>query len=153
MVSLTNTAIVPVYALDFSNISSCDLKFSYDTAVATATGVTIGPGMGGMISTNLSVPGQVNLGWFTSGGITLPDSSVIFNIQFTKSGNGISSIHWLDNGPSCEYNDGNFQPLNDIPASEYYYDGTMFFSPGSSCNLQLRYDRPVSGTALASPSI
>ncbi|MGI2336913.1 MAG: T9SS type A sorting domain-containing protein [Dehalogenimonas sp.] len=151
VVSLTNTAVVPVYALDFFNISSCDLKFSYDTAVATATGVTIGPGMGGMISTNLSVPGQVNLGWFTSGGITLPDSSVIFNIQFTKSGNGISSIHWLDNGPSCEYNDGNFQPLNDIPASEYYYDGSLVFQSPEAPVTSAPVLSAVSGTALSIP--
>ncbi|MBL7905358.1 MAG: T9SS type A sorting domain-containing protein [Bacteroidales bacterium] len=127
VVSLSTTATVPVYALDFINISSCDLKFSYDSTIAIATGVAIGPGMGGMISTNLSTPGEVNFGWFTSGGINLPDSSVIFNLQFAKTGNGISSIQWIDNGHSCEYNDGNSLPLNDSPASDYYQDGSLVF--------------------------
>jgi hypothetical protein len=126
-VCLADTAIVPVYALDFNNILSCDLKFSYDTTITMATGVVPAPGMGGMISTNLTVPGQVNFGWFTAGGISLPDSAIIFYLQFSKTGNGISTIHWIDNGPSCEYYDGNFQPLNDAPSSEYYLDGTLIF--------------------------
>ena len=127
VVSLENTATVPVYALNFINISSCDLKFSFEPSVATVTGVTIAPGVGGMISTNLTVPGMVNFGWFTAGGITLPDSSVIFNIQFNKTGHGISPIHWIDSGYSCEFNDGNYLPLNDIPTSVYYHDGTLVF--------------------------
>lgn len=127
VVSLNETAIVPVYALNFINISSCDLKISYDTTVAIATGVTIGPGLGGMISTNLTVPGMVNFGWFTSGGINLPDSSVIFNIHFNKKGHGLSTVHWIDSGYSCEYNDGSFQPLNDLPTSDYYHDGFLAF--------------------------
>ncbi len=127
IVVLNETATVPVYAFDFINISSCDLKLSYDPAVATATGVTIGPGMGGMISSNTTVPGMVNFGWFTSGGITLPDSSVIFNIQFSKAGNGISSVHWIDSGYTCEYYNSIFQPLNDSPTADYYHDGMLVF--------------------------
>jgi len=126
-VSLESSVTLPVYAEDFDNISSCNLKLSYDPTIATATGVTIGPGMGGMISTNLTNPGIIILGWFTSGGINLPDSSVIFNIQFDKVNNGISTINWIDDGYSCEYNDGNFEPLNDVPAAEYYLEGSLVF--------------------------
>ncbi|MBK6344325.1 MAG: T9SS type A sorting domain-containing protein [Bacteroidales bacterium] len=126
-VCLESAATLPVYAEDFDNISSCNLKLSYDPSIATATSVTIGPGMGGMISTNLTNPGIIVLGWFTSGGINLPDSSVIFNIQFEKVNNGISNINWIDDGFSCEYNDGNFEPLNDEPANQYYLDGSLAF--------------------------
>ena len=127
VVCLEPAATLPVYAEDFNNISSCNLKLSYDPTIATATGVTIGPGMGGMISTNLTNPGIIILGWFTSGGINLPDSSVIFNIQFDKVNSGISTISWIDDGYSCEYNDGNFEPLNDMPADEYYLEGSLVF--------------------------
>jgi hypothetical protein len=127
VVSLATEVTVPVYAMNFNNISSCNLKLTYDPSIATATGVTIGPEMAGIISVNITVPGEVSLGWFTSGGITLPDSSVIFNLQFSKSGNGISSVHWMDNDNSCEYNDGNSQPLTDSPTSDYYQDGMLVF--------------------------
>ena len=127
IVSLETNVTLPIYAVNFNNISSCNLKLEYDPAIANATGVTIGPGMGGMISSNFTVPGTIILGWFTSGGITLPDSSVIFNIQFTKTGNGNSTIIWIDDGYSCEYNDGDFESLNDTPTANYYFNGSLVF--------------------------
>lgn len=127
VVSLGTTASLPIYAMNFINISSCNLKLEYDPGVAQATSVSIGPGLGGMISTNLDIPGTIILGWFTSGGLTLPDSSVIFTVQFTKTGSGYSPVNWNDDGYSCEYNDGNFEALNDSPSSEYYFDGSLVF--------------------------
>ncbi|KAF0199240.1 MAG: hypothetical protein FD170_3927 [Bacteroidetes bacterium] len=127
IVSLETEVTVPVYAMNFNDISSCSLKLIYDPAIATVTSVTIGPDMGGMISTNLSTPGVVLLGWFTSSGINLPDSSVIFNLHTTKAGNGSSYLQWVDDGFSCNYSDGNFEILNDSPTEDYYLDGNLVF--------------------------
>lgn len=127
VVSLNETVTVALYAVDFADVSSCNLKLSYDPAIAIATAVTIGPGVGGMLSSNLAMPGSLNLGWFTSGGISLPDSSVVFNIHFSRVGYGNSWLNWQDDGFSCEYYDGNFEPLNDLPTDEYYKNGHLIF--------------------------
>lgn len=143
VVSLETTTTVPVYALNFTDISSCNLKLIYDPMVATATGVTIGQGMGGMINTNLTIPGVIILGWFTSGGISLPDNSSIFNIQFSKVNNGQSAISWMDDGYSCEYNNGSFIPLNDSPTNEYYFNGSLVFQ---SSDAPLTYAADIAAT-------
>jgi hypothetical protein len=127
VVSLGTIAAVPIYAINFNDINSCNLKLGYDPAVATATGVTIGPGLGGMISTNLTVPGEIVLGWYTLGGVSLPDSSIIFTISFLKNNFGHSPISWIDNGNSCKYSNSSFITLIDTPTSEYYHDGSITF--------------------------
>lgn len=127
VVSLGSDVVVPIYAINFNDINSCNLKLAYDPAVATATGVTIGPGLGGMISTNLTVPGEIILGWYTLGGVSLPDSSIIFTISFFKNNSGSSPISWIDNGNSCKYSNSSFITLIDTPTSEYYHNGSITF--------------------------
>lgn len=127
VVSLDSTAVVSIYTTGFDDIASCYLTLSYDPSVATITSVTIGPEIGGMISTNLTTPGVVVIGWFTTPGISLPDSSVIFNLHASKAGNGLSFIQWFDDGYSCNYSDGSSTILNDSPTGDYYFNGSLVF--------------------------
>ncbi len=128
VVSSGTTATVPVTAINFSNIASCNLKLLYDPAIITVTGVTTGSLMGGNLTTDLSVSGIISLGWFTYPALTLPDNTVIFNIAVTKVTAGTSAITWSDNGYSCVWYDGNYIVLNDIPTSTYYIDGSVTFT-------------------------
>jgi PKD repeat protein len=100
----------------------------------TATGVTPGSLLGGSLSVNITVPGTITLGWYTYPGKTIPDNTVIFNIAFTKVTCGTSAITWFDNGMSCVWFDGNFQPLNDIPTSTYYINGSITFTGPLAAN-------------------
>lgn len=151
VVSLEATTTVPVYAINFNNIGSCGMKLSYDSLVATATGVSIGPGLGGMISANLTTPGIIVIGWFTSGGVNLPDSSIIFNIEFTRLAFGFSSIEWIDDGYSCNYYSGNFENLNNIPFADYYQNGSLVFQSPDAPITNLSHIAALPGTSISLP--
>jgi len=151
VVSLETAVTVPVYAINFNNISSCGLKLSYDPSVASATGVTIGPGLGGMISTNLVTPGIIVIGWFTSGGVNLPDSSIIFNIQFTRLTYGFSTIAWIDDGSSCAYYNGSFENLTDIPFEDFYQSGFLVFQSPDAPVTTLSDMSASPGTSISVP--
>jgi hypothetical protein len=126
-VSNGTSTTVPITAINFSNIGSCNLKLTYNPTIMAATSVTKGQGLGGQLSSNLTIPGVITLGWFTWPGVTLPNNSVIFNITFAKVTNGTSSLIWVDDGYSCAYADGNSVYLNDIPTSTYYINGSVTF--------------------------
>jgi PKD repeat protein len=128
IVSAGTTAIVPITAINFVNIGSCDLELLYDPTIALATSVTTGSLLGGNIATNLTSPGTIILGWYTYPGVTLPDNSVIFNISFTKVTNGTSAITFYDDGHSCTWYDGSWNRLNDFPNSTYYLNGSLTFT-------------------------
>lgn len=121
------TAVVPIKAINFTNIGSCNLKLLYDPTVVTCTAVAKGPQLFGSLSSNLTVPGVLTLGWFTYPGVTVPDSTVIFNMTFSKYATGTSAILWADDGFSCIYYDGSWNPLNDIPTASYYIAGSISF--------------------------
>jgi hypothetical protein len=121
------TTIVPVTATGFNNIGSCNLKLMYDPAIATVTSVTKGPLLVGNLATNLSVPGVISLGWYTYPGTTLPNNTIIFNISFSKVMIGTTNLTWVDDGYSCIYYDGSWNPLNDLPTSTYYINGALTF--------------------------
>ena len=124
----TSTATVPITAINFNNIANCDLEITYDPSVAMATSVTKGPSLGGIINSNVSVPGQILISWFTFPGITLPDSTLIFKLGFSQVASGSSAINWFDNGYTCEWGDGNYNDLIDVPASTYYINGSVTFT-------------------------
>ncbi len=123
-----STVTVPITATNFSNIGSCNLRITYDPAIATATSVTLGnPLMGVYLSSNLVTPGLITLGWFIWPGVTLPDNSVIFNIKFSRTGTGSTVITFVDNGNSCKWANGNSVNLTDTPYETYYHNGTLSF--------------------------
>ena len=119
------TTTVPIKASNFTNIGSCNLEMIYDPAITIATNVTMGPQLGGYLNYNLTVPGQIMLGWYTFPGVTIPDNTVIFNISFQKVNTGTTTLSCYDDGYSCIYYDGNWNPLNDSPFSNFYVNGSV----------------------------
>jgi hypothetical protein len=72
------------------------------------------------------------MGWFGSG-ISLANGTTIMTVHYTYI-SGIATMNWYDNGPSCEYADGSYNVLNDIPTSTYYINGYvcgLIGSPGT----------------------
>ena len=80
--------IVPVTVDGFNDISSCALKIIYDPAVATPVGITTGPRLGGTANFNLTVSGEIRIGWYASRVVSLNSGDTIFNITFNKVSNG-----------------------------------------------------------------
>lgn len=118
---------IPITVTNFINIGSCNLKLTYDPAIASATEVTAGPLLNGQLSANLSEPGNIVLGWYTYPGLTLPDNTIIFNIEFSQVSSGNTDIIWEDDGLSCAWSDDTFNYLYDIPTSSYYINGSLNF--------------------------
>lgn len=124
----TDTYItLPVTVADFNNIGSCNLKLIYDPSIAIAMDVTSGPQLGGQLAVNVSEPGIISLGWYTYPGLTLPDNTVIFNIEFAQVAIGFTEVTFEDDGYSCSWTDETFNYLNDQPTSSYYINGSIDF--------------------------
>ena len=125
-----STVILPITVTNFSNIASCDLKLFFNPAIATVTSVTVSSLISGAntgFNFNNTVPGAINFGWFATPGRTVPDNSVVFNIHFTKVGNGVSPVTWSTVDFECTYYDGSYNELADIPQSSFYIPGSVEF--------------------------
>ena len=128
------TIVVPVTVTGFTNIGGCDLLINYDETIATATSVTVGPGVGYYYFVgNPSVPGQISVSYiyFQPGtqGLTLADGSVFLNITFERTAYGNSAIEFDFSYPLyCDYFDWESNGLNDIPNSTYYINGSVSFA-------------------------
>ena len=123
----TSVASVPVSVKDFNNIANCLLELHYDTAVALATGATANPLIGGGLFVNLNTPGVIILSWFTWPGVNLPDNSVLFQLNFTRSSIGTTAIEWYNEGITCIWGDGNSVELIDVPTENFYFNGNLTF--------------------------
>ncbi len=121
---------ISLTATNFSNIASCNLVLNYDPGIATATAVATGPLLGGNLDANLSVPGEIALGWYIFPAKTLTGNPILFNITFEKVKTGTSLLTWSDTANSCLWYDGNYHPLVDTPTSAYYVNGALTFLPG-----------------------
>lgn len=121
------TVTIPITVTNFNSIGSCNLKLSYNPSVAIANNVTTSQQLGGQLATNLDEAGIIVLGWYTYPGLTLPDNTVIFNIEFSQVTSGSTDIIWEDDGYSCAWSDDEFNYLNDLPTSSYYINGNINF--------------------------
>ena len=128
-----NSATVSITVTDFTNIGACGLLITYDSTMASATSVSVGPGVGYFyFIPNTLTPGQISVSWifFQPGvpGLSLPDNSVFLNITFERTGYGYSAIEFDNSNQfSCDWADGDANELNDIPFSTYYIDGSIDF--------------------------
>jgi hypothetical protein len=127
VVSNATTIVVPVAVSDFNFIGSCNLRLLYNPAIVTATQVTVASGIPGQISFNVTTPGVISWGWFTYPGISLPDNTVVFNVSFSKAApSGTSLLTWDDEaGYTCEWSNGVYVVMNDMPAENYYLNGSI----------------------------
>jgi len=125
----------------------------YDPSIALATSVSIASGVGGIISFNVTTPGVVSWGWYTYPGISLPDNSVVFHVHFSKVGaGGTSFLTWDDTaGYTCEWSNGNYVVLNDLPTDTYYLNGSFSFLSLNAPVTSLPTVEALSGSLLEIP--
>jgi hypothetical protein len=118
------TVDIPITVTGFINIGAVSLSIDYNYAVLHFTGGTGNPELPSFPSGDLDLGTgyhRISMGWFGDG-VTLPDGSVIMTLHFNYT-DGISTLNWYDSGPSCEYADGSYNILNDIPTGDYYING------------------------------
>ena len=121
-----DTIDIPLTVTGFTNIGAVSLSIDYDYSVLHFINGTPHPQLPSFPTGELDLGTgihRVTMGWFGTAK-TLPDGSAIMTLHFTFSG-GITSLTFFDNGPSCEYADGNYNVLNDIPAEQYYINGNV----------------------------
>jgi hypothetical protein len=125
--SCTDISIdIPITVADFFNIGALSLTMNYNSSVLTFESYTNNSGFPGLV-VNGSIPGLIIAGGYINAGdpgILLPDNAVLFTLTFHYLG-GYTDLIWNDNGESCEYTDNIFNPLNDLPATTYYLNGSV----------------------------
>ena len=115
---------VPVSVVNFTNIGAISLTIDYDYSVMHFLQGPPNPVLVPFTIVDSDLGNgyhRLTMGWFGQGK-TLPDGSVIMTITFTFIA-GSTALTWFDDGSSCEYADGSYNVLNDIPASTYYING------------------------------
>ncbi len=121
----TGSITVPITVTGFNDIGAISLTLDYDYSVLNFVQGSQNPAIPGwfIITDNNLGNGfhRLLMGWFGSG-ISLPDSSSIMDIEFTYIA-GTTTLAWYDDGGSCEYADGNYEELNDLPTEDFYING------------------------------
>jgi hypothetical protein len=117
---------VAITVTGFTNIGACSLCFDYQYA-----GLHYLQGIPNPLLPGFAIGDQnlgngkhrITMGWFGTG-VSLPDGSTIMTVNFTYI-SGITALEFFDNGPSCEYADGAYNVLPDLPTSTYYINGNV----------------------------
>lgn len=131
------TVDVPIKVNGFNDIGAISLTCEYDPAVITyqnlydANPVLSASGVW-LIGTQDAPGGKkyMKISWTKNNAVpplppvNLPDSSTIVNLKFTYL-SGTTPLTWYDDGGSCEYANGDYIPLDDIPTGDYYWDGLV----------------------------
>jgi hypothetical protein len=124
----SGTITVPITVVDFNNIGSITLTLRYDhSSIQFVQGIQNPAIPGSFLASDEDLGNgthQVLMGWLGWGGVNLPDGSTIMTLEFDYI-SGSTPLEWFDNGPSCEYTDGSFNSLNDIPTEDYYINGAV----------------------------
>ena len=125
---------VSIYVNSFNKVGAVSLTLKYDEKVLAE------PTFEDIKYPKLMVVsptrGVIRAGGFTNAGegVTLPDKSILFTINFLYLG-GTTELKWDDeDGSSCEYADDtqDFIPFKDRPMSTYYINGKVSSMPKQS---------------------
>jgi len=123
---------VPITVVNFANIGAISLTFDYPYSMLHFVQGVPNPVLSSFSSSDNNLGNgnhRIVMGWYGSPK-SLSNGSAIMTITFTYI-TGIASLEWYDDGPSCEYADGNYNVLNDIPTSTYYINGYVCGNIGS----------------------
>ncbi len=115
--------VVPVKVAGFNNIGAIALTLHYSSSALVYTGATNTSGFPGL-TFNGSEQGVVTVNSSGNVGVSYPDNTVLFTLNFTFSG-GSTDLTWFDNGASCQYLDGGQNILADLPMPSYYMNGKV----------------------------
>jgi hypothetical protein len=122
--ALPGQVAMPVTVTGFNNIGAVSLTLDYNyTGLQFQQGVP-NPQLGNMIIGDNNLGNgyhRVVMSWYGNG-TTLTSGSTLVTLYFNYI-SGMTPLTWYDNGPSCEYADGNYNILNDLPTSTYYING------------------------------
>lgn len=112
---------IPVKVTDFTDIGAISLTLDYNPSALSFISATNTSGYPNLMI-NGSIPGTVVIGGFASPGVSYPDTAILATLTFNYLG-GITALQWNDNGSSCEYQNGAYKTLNDVPFAAFYYNG------------------------------
>lgn len=108
---------IPVQVACFEDIASAQFSIGYNASVLQLDTIT-GFGLPGLSASNFntSTPGQIGFFWFdqTTQGQALSDGSTLFEMCFTTSSSGSTSITFTDTPVPSEVVDGNLQELTAV---------------------------------------
>jgi hypothetical protein len=122
--ALPGQVSVPITVTGFNNIGAISLSFDYPYAGLHYIQGVPNPLLPGFAIGDHDMGNgkhRVTMGWFGDG-TSLPDGTVIMTVRFDFI-NGITPLGFYDNGPSCEYADGSYNVLNDVPQGSFYING------------------------------
>jgi large repetitive protein len=123
--TVLSKATVSVTAIDFTDITSFDLKIKYVPEVAKPIAVTTT--LPGDFYSNLEGSGVIKIGWSKWPEESVPDGTAIINIEFEKVSLNTSTLNFdLTNDIYCEFYGASAQSLNDD--ASYYNNGSVTFN-------------------------
>ncbi len=126
VIASTNTVEVPLTVDNFSDVGAISLKLSYNPTILQFLGTTDEALIDIITGAHA---GHIYIAWATDGispAPSLPNGSLLLNIQFQILNQGTSPLVWVDDdgGISCEYMSfTTLQPFIDTPTATFYVDG------------------------------
>jgi hypothetical protein len=123
---------MPITVNGFTNIRAITLHLEYDPSMITyQNSFTKNPAFGtSFIVGDVAGTGgkrMIVIQWYEGSAVTLADGSTICTLNFiypTTSCNPCP-LDWFDNGPYCEYVDGQGDVLIDMPQADFYMNGLV----------------------------
>jgi hypothetical protein len=128
---------IPIMVNGFNDIGAISLTLEYDPSVLAYQDIYVSnpelSAKGIWLIGSQDAPGgkkYIRISWTKNiqeppqAPVNLPDNSSIVTLKFNYTG-GTSDLLWMDDGASCEYADGDFNELDDMPAAVYYKDGLV----------------------------
>jgi PKD repeat protein len=122
-----NPVHVPITVLDYTNIGTGSLTLDYDPGAITYINAVPHSSIATDFSATLTTPGRITMSWFGPG-VTLANNTELIGLNFTYNG-GTTPLAWHDNGGSCQYSNGSYLVLYDLPQSTFYINGQVSRMP------------------------
>lgn len=125
-----DTLTFPVSVNNFSQITAISLRIDFDPSKLTFVSLTnVNPALTGSLYNTVNASATLSKTlfiWSDMNPVTLPNDAILFELHYIlNNGNPQLSFNNTDNlGGDCEYADAVGDPLNDLPTSTYYINGS-----------------------------
>lgn len=118
-----DTVEIPIYVKNFNSIGAISLTINFDKNSLTFIKGNITSSFDELLF-NSPNDSTVKMGGYKSNAVSLTDNSILCKLVFKYKGNQ-SYFVFNDNGPSCEYTNGNYLALKDTPTKDFFKDGFL----------------------------